>query len=70
MVGTAYMSPSPEADPFVTVGSNVSEGDTLMIVEAMKVMNPIRATKSGVVKEIFVKNSDPIEFDQALVIIE
>lgn len=70
MVGTAYLSPSPGADPFITIGSTVSEGSTLLIVEAMKVMNPIRATKSGVVKQILVKDSDPVEYDQPLVIVE
>lgn len=70
MVGTAYLSPSPGADPFITVGSTVSEGATLLIVEAMKVMNPIRATKSGIVKQILVRDSDPVEYDQPLVIVE
>ena len=70
MVGTAYLSPTPGADPFITVGSNVREGATLLIVEAMKVMNPIRATKSGVIKQILIKDTDPVEYDQPLVIVE
>lgn len=70
MVGTAYMAPSPEASNFVSVGAKVSEGDTLMIVEAMKVMNNIPAPKSGTVKEILVNNSDPVEYGQPLMIIE
>lgn len=70
MVGTAYLSSSPGADPFITIGSTISEGATLLIVEAMKVMNPIRATKSGVVKQILVRDSDPVEYDQPLVIVE
>ncbi len=70
MVGTAYMAPSPEASNFVSVGSKVSEGDPLMIVEAMKVMNNIPAPKAGTVKEILVNNSDPVEYGQPLMIIE
>lgn len=70
MVGTAYMSPSPDADRFVKVGDTVEAGQTLLIIEAMKVMNQIKATKPGTVKEILVDDSDPIEFDQPLLIIE
>jgi len=70
MVGTAYTSPSPEADPFVKVGDSVKEGDTVMIIEAMKVMNNITATKSGTVKEILVSDSQPVEFDEVLCVIE
>lgn len=70
MVGTAYMAPSPEASNFVSVGSQVAEGDTLMIVEAMKVMNNIPSPKSGTVKEILVSNADPVEYGQPLMIIE
>lgn len=70
MVGTAYLSPEPTAPPFVTEGASVKAGDTLLIVEAMKVMNPIPAPKAGRVKAILVSNEQPVEFDQPLVIIE
>lgn len=70
MVGTAYMAPQPGAPNFITEGKSVSEGDTLLIVEAMKVMNPIKATKSGTVKKIIVSDAEPVEFDQPLVVIE
>lgn len=70
MVGTAYMSPSPDADRFVKVGDTVEAGQTLLIIEAMKVMNQIKAITSGTIKEILVNDSDPIEFDQPLLIIE
>ncbi len=70
MVGTAYMAAEPGAAPFVTVGAQVSEGDTLMIVEAMKTMNQIPATKSGTVKRIIVGDGDAVEFGQPLMIIE
>lgn len=69
MVGTAYLSSEPGSAPFVSVGSTVNAGDTLLIVEAMKVMNPIPATKGGVVKAILVENAQPVEFDQPLVVI-
>jgi acetyl-CoA carboxylase biotin carboxyl carrier protein len=69
MVGTAFMSPEPGAKPFIEVGSAVKAGDTLLIVEAMKVMNPITAPEGGVVKKIMVADAQPIEFDQPLVII-
>ena len=69
MVGTAFMSPEPGAKPFITVGQAVKAGDTLLIVEAMKVMNPITAPAGGVVKEIMVADAQPVEFDQPLVII-
>ena len=69
MVGTAYLAPEPGAPDFVKVGDKVSEGDTLLIVEAMKVMNPITADKSGTIKSILVENAQPIEFDQPLVVI-
>ena len=69
MVGTAYLAPEPGAADFVKVGDSVSEGDTLLIVEAMKVMNPIAADKSGIVKAILVENAQPVEFDQPLVVI-
>lgn len=70
MVGTFYRSPSPEAKAFVEVGQSISAGDTLCIVEAMKMMNQIEADKSGVVTAILVEDGQPVEFDQALVIIE
>lgn len=69
MVGTAYLSPEPGAAQFVKVGDAVKAGDTLLIVEAMKVMNPITATKDGVVREILITNAQPIEFDQPLMVI-
>ena len=69
MVGTAYTSPEPEAAPFVTVGQQVNVGDTVLIIEAMKVMNPIVATSSGTVKEIYVESGQPVEFDQPLMVI-
>src|SRR5438270_8089416 len=69
MVGTAFLSPEPGAAPFIEVGKPVKVGDTLLIVEAMKVMNPITAPEGGVVKKIIVADAQPIEFDQPLVII-
>ena len=69
MVGTAYLAPEPDAANFVKVGDSVKEGDTLLIVEAMKVMNPITADKSGTVNAILVDNGQPVEFDQPLVVI-
>lgn len=70
MVGTVYLSSDPSAPPFVKEGSSVSAGDTLLIVEAMKVMNPIVAPKSGTVVKICVANEQPVEYDQPLVVIE
>jgi acetyl-CoA carboxylase biotin carboxyl carrier protein len=69
MVGTAYLSPEPSADAFVSVGDTVKAGDILLIVEAMKVMNPITAPEGGVIKKIMVSDAQPVEFDQPLVII-
>jgi len=69
MVGTAYLSPEPGADPFVNVGDAVKAGDTLLIVEAMKVMNPITAPRGGVVKQVLVESGQPVEFDQPLVLL-
>lgn len=69
MVGTVYLSPEPGAAAFVTVGQAVKEGETLLIIEAMKVMNPITAPKGGTVKAILVDNAQPVEFDQPLVVI-
>ncbi|PVX30235.1 acetyl-CoA carboxylase biotin carboxyl carrier protein [Sphingomonas pokkalii] len=70
MVGTAYLKPNPEAKTFVTVGQQVAAGDTLLIIEAMKVMNPIQAPTAGTVKAILVENGQPVEFDQPLVVVE
>lgn len=70
MVGTFYASASPDAPAFVEVGQHVNAGDTLCIIEAMKMMNQIEADKSGVIKEILAENEDAIEFDQPLFIIE
>jgi acetyl-CoA carboxylase biotin carboxyl carrier protein len=69
MVGTAYMSSEPGAKPFIEVGQSVKVGDTLCIVEAMKVMNPITAPEAGTIKKIMVADAQPVEFDQPLVII-
>jgi acetyl-CoA carboxylase biotin carboxyl carrier protein len=70
MVGTFYAAASPEAPAYVEVGKSVNVGDTLCIVEAMKMMNQIEADKAGVVKAILVENGEPVEFDQPLFIIE
>ena len=70
MVGTAYLAPEPGAAQFVSVGSQVKAGDTLLIVEAMKVLNPISAPAAGTVKALLVENGQPVEFDQPLVVIE
>jgi acetyl-CoA carboxylase biotin carboxyl carrier protein len=70
MVGTAYLAPDPQSPPFVSVGSSVVEGDTVMIIEAMKVMNAIPAHRSGMIKEITVTSGQPTEFGQVLMVIE
>ena len=70
MVGTFYRAPSPSAPAFVEVGATVKAGDTLCIIEAMKLMNEIEAEKSGVIKEILVENGQPVEFGEPLFIIE
>jgi acetyl-CoA carboxylase biotin carboxyl carrier protein len=70
MVGTVYLTPEPGAPPFVTVGAEVREGDTLLIIEAMKVMNPIRAPRSGRIAKLLVTNGDPVEYGELLLIIE
>jgi len=70
MVGTVYLAPQPDADSFVSVGDRVGEGDTLMIIEAMKVMNPLPSPRAGIVKAILVSDSQPVEFGDALIIIE
>ncbi len=70
MVGTAYRAPAPGAAPFVEVGAKVKEGQTLLIIEAMKTMNQIPAPRSGVVKAILVEDGQPVEFDEPLMVIE
>jgi len=70
MVGTAFLSPEPGAKPFITPGQKVAVGDTLLIVEAMKVMNPIVSTRAGTVRQILVADAQPVEFDQPLVVID
>ncbi|EJF75120.1 acetyl-CoA carboxylase biotin carboxyl carrier protein [Bartonella alsatica] len=70
MVGTAYLAPSPGAQPFVEIGQNVSEGQTLLIIEAMKMMNQIPSPRSGTVTTIFVKDGQPVEFGEPLIIVE
>lgn len=70
MVGTAYLSAEPGSPNFATVGATVKEGDTLLIVEAMKVMNPITAPRGGTLKALLVENEQPVEYDQPLAIIE
>jgi acetyl-CoA carboxylase biotin carboxyl carrier protein len=70
MVGTAYLAPEPGAAAFVKPGDQVSEGQTLLIVEAMKVMNPIRAPKDGKVSRVLIENGSPVEYGQLLVILD
>ena len=70
MVGTVYTAPEPDAPAFISEGDSVSQGQTILIVEAMKVMNPITAPKTGTVVKIFVQNAQPVEFGEALVIVE
>jgi acetyl-CoA carboxylase biotin carboxyl carrier protein len=70
MVGTAYLSAEPGAKPFAGIGQKVSPGDTLLIVEAMKVMNPITAPNGGTVTQVLVENGQPVEFDQPLIVVE
>ena len=70
MVGTYYSAPSPSAKPFVTVGQHVNKGDTIGIIEAMKIMNQIEADHSGTVVEILVKDGEAVEFGQALIVIQ
>jgi acetyl-CoA carboxylase biotin carboxyl carrier protein len=69
MVGTAYLHPEPGAAPFIKVGDKVKAGDTLLIVEAMKVMNPILSTATGTIQQILIENAQPVEFDQPLVVV-
>ncbi|UEM05111.1 acetyl-CoA carboxylase biotin carboxyl carrier protein [Skermanella rosea] len=70
MVGTAYTSPEPGASPFVRVGDTVKAGQTVLIIEAMKVMNPIKAPKAGTVSQVLVEDAQPVEFGEVLLIIE
>ena len=70
MVGTVYLAPEPGANDFIKAGDSVKEGQTLLIVEAMKVMNPITAPRAGTVRQILVDNAQPVEFDQPLVVID
>lgn len=70
MVGNGYLSPAPGADPFIKIGDTVKAGESVLIIEAMKVMNQIKAHKDGVVKQILLQDADPVEFDQVLLIIE
>ena len=70
MVGTAYLQASPEAPPFIAPGDKVKKGQTLLIVEAMKTMNPIQSPRDGVVKEVLVGDAQPVEFGEPLVLLE
>jgi len=70
MVGTAYLAPAPGARPFVEIGQKVSEGETLLIVEAMKTMNPITAPYSGTVRAVLISDAQPVEFGEPLIVIE
>lgn len=70
MVGTAYIAPDPSSPPFVKIGDTIKKGQTLLIIEAMKVMNPLKAINSGVIKEILIKDGSPVEFSQNLFVLE
>ena len=70
MVGTAYLSPSPGAAPFITQGAQVAQGQTVLIVEAMKTMNEIKAPRAGTVSEILARDAEPVEYDEVLLVIE
>ena len=70
IVGTAYLAPEPGGKKFVEVGKKIKKGDTIIIVEAMKTMNHIPSTSDGVVKQIFVEDGEPVEFDQKIVILD
>jgi acetyl-CoA carboxylase biotin carboxyl carrier protein len=70
MVGTVYLQPQPGAAPFAKVGDRVNAGQTLMIIEAMKTMNPIPAPKAGTVRAVMVEDGDPVEFGEPLIVIE
>ena len=69
MVGTVYLAPEPNAAPFVSVGDKVAKDDILFVIEAMKVMNPIRSPRAGTVLEIMVENGGPVEFGETLLVI-
>ena len=69
MVGTAYLAAEPGAKPFAAVGQTVAAGDTLLIIEAMKVMNPIVAPAAGTVTQVLIENGQPVEFDQPLIVV-
>ena len=70
MVGTVFLAPEPGADPFIQVGDTITEGQTVMLIEAMKTYNPVRATTSGKVRKILVENSTPVEFGEELLLVE
>lgn len=70
MVGTAYLAPEPNAANFVKAGDRVSEGQTLLIIEAMKVMNPIKSPRAGIVKTLLIDNAAPVEYGQPLLVVE
>ncbi|MEM6289244.1 MAG: acetyl-CoA carboxylase biotin carboxyl carrier protein, partial [Bacteroidota bacterium] len=70
IVGTFYAAPAPDADPYVKVGDRVEVGQTLCIIEAMKLMNEIQAEQGGTIRQILVQNAEPVEFDQPLFVIE
>jgi acetyl-CoA carboxylase biotin carboxyl carrier protein len=70
MVGTVYVAPEPGANPFVKVGDTVAEGQTMLLIEAMKTMNPIRAPRAGKVTQIFITNAAPVEYGEVLLILE
>ena len=70
IVGTAYLSPQPGAKPFVSVGKKIKEGETIIIVEAMKTMNHVPATSDGVVKKVCVEDGQPVEFGQTIIVLE
>jgi acetyl-CoA carboxylase biotin carboxyl carrier protein len=70
MVGTAYLAPEPGAAPFVSVGAKVAKGDTMLIIEAMKVMNPLPAPRAGTVSQVLVSDGMPVEFGQPLLVID
>jgi len=70
MVGTAYLSPEPKAKQFIKIGDKVSKGQTLLIIEAMKVMNNISSPKDGVIQDILIEDAQPVEYDQPLVLIK
>ena len=70
MVGTVYLAPEPGADPFITVGANLREGDTMFVIEAMKTMNPVRAPRAGKVARVLVENAAPVEYGEVLALLE